>query len=213
VSLHRKSFVLLLILLFLMFIPSIVELLGGLSPSPTFTQAIGFALTLIGIFGGAYFELDRFERQRKEERQKEIRQHRSIILQSIENWTDEVARAIEDIGALRELSPKDERDDKLIVSRDKITPIAEKLLRLDYQWLTIMARAADVAGSKKDETRWGELREEQQSLIKDVFFIGTSIRETREALAKGNVLPGISHYAEWITEAKRAIDKLKLTYE
>jgi len=98
VSLHRKSFVLLLILLFLMFIPSIVELLGGLSPSPTFTQAIGFALTLIGIFGGAYFELDRFERQRKEERQKEIRQHRSIILQSIENWTDEVARAIEDFA-------------------------------------------------------------------------------------------------------------------
>lgn len=212
-SLRRKSFILLLVLVLLMFIPSIVELLGGLSPSPTFTQAIGFALTLIGIFGGAYFELDRFERQLKEERRKEIRQHRSAILQSIESWIDEVARAVEDIGALRELSPKDERDNKLIVRRDRITPIAEKLLRLDYQWLTIMARAADIAGIKKDETRWEELCEEQKSLIKDVFFIGTSISETREILAQGNVLPGVSHYADWITEAKRAVDKLKLKYE
>ncbi len=47
---QRKSVVLLLVLLFLLFIPSIVETIWDLKPSPTLISAYGFGLTLVGIY-------------------------------------------------------------------------------------------------------------------------------------------------------------------
>ena len=209
VNLQRKSFVLLLILLLLLFIPSIIEAFGGPAPSPTLTLALGFALTLIGIFVGAYFELARLNQKTEERIKEEIRQHRVEVLKTIEVWVDGVAQVVEDVATLRELSPKDEADGALIVSKEQQKPIEEKLLRLDYQWLTIFGKSADIVGIKKGETKITDLDQEKMSLVKNLYLIGTMLTTIRETFAKGNVIPGIDPFAHPIADTKRALDNLR----
>jgi hypothetical protein len=215
-NLRRRSFALLLIVLALLFVPTIVDLILKKEPSTDLNQLIGFALTLIGIFGGAYFELDRFERQIKEDRIKEARLYRLDMLSVIEKWTNEISESIDDISVLRELSPKDPKDNILIIGRDKIKPIEEKLLRLDNQWLTVFAKVADVIGIKKDDgKKLEEYKEEHRALLEKIYAIGDSLTTTRDVLAKGNI-PSIEHtkhYAHLVTDVRRAIDKIRLTIE
>jgi len=212
-NLQRKSFVLLLILLLLLFAPSIVEAFGGPSPSPTLNSAFGFALTLIGIFVGAYFELARLQQQSREKIQEEIRQNKVEILKTIETWLDGVAQTVEDIAALRELSPKDKSDGVIIVSKEQTKPIQEKLLRLDYQWLTIFVKSTDVIGIKKGETKFADLEQEKQSLIVNLALIGSMLTTVRETFSKGDIIPGIEPFAHPIADSKGALDKLRRSIE
>ena len=213
-NLHRKSFALLLVILFLLLLPIINDLLLGRPLSANLFEIFGFVLTLIGIFGGAYFELDRFERQLKEERLREIRQHRLAMLQSIENWVSEVSASIEDIDILRELSPKDPVDNKLIVGKDKIRPITEKLLRLDNNWLVVFAKAADIIGIKKDDGQTlDELKEEHRALLTNIYFIGSILTEIRKTLTTGDKIPYTNRLAQPLTEVRRAIDQIRLVYD
>lgn len=215
-NLRRRSFAFLLIVLSLLFVPTIIGLARNQEPSTDLNQLIGFALTLIGIFGGAYFELDRFERQIKEERVKEARLYRLEMLSVIEKWTNEISESIDDISVLRELSPKDPKDNVLIIGRDKIRPVEEKLLRLDNQWLTVFAKVADVIGIKKDDgKKLEEYKEEHQTLLENIYIIGNSLSTTRGILTKGNI-PTTEHtkyYAPLITDVRRAMDKIRLAID
>jgi hypothetical protein len=213
VNLRRRSFAFLLIVLSLLFFPIIIELARNQEPSTDMNQLIGFALTLIGIFGGAYFELDRFERQIKEERVKEARLYRLEMLAVIEKWTNEIFESIDDISVLREFSPK---DSVLIIGRDKIRPVEEKLLRLDNQWLTVFAKVADVIGIKKDDgKKLEEYKEEYQILLENIYIIGNSLSTTRDILTKGNIpaTEDTKYYTPLIIDVRRAIDKIRLAID
>ncbi len=210
---RRKSFYLLLFLLLLLFSIPIIEYFTDWSPSNTLVQVVGFALTLIGIFGGAYFELNRLQEQAKQERQKENRQHRLATLTEIEKWVDDFAYTVEEIGALVELSPMDKTGSKLIVGKEKTTPVVEKLFRLDYRWMTIFAKTTDLIGIKKDETKLDELDDEKSSLLQNIYAIGVGLENIRETFAKGNKIPRVEDYRHPITDAKRAIDKIRLKIE
>ena len=207
---RRKSFALLLILLLLLFSIPIIEHVANWSPTATLVQVVGFAITLIGIFGGAYFELDKLQEQAKQERQKENRQHRLSTLATIEKWVDEVTGVFGEIQTLIELSPGDKNDNSLIIGKEKTKPIAEKVLLLDNQWLIIFARTADIIGIKKGETKLKDLADEQQSLLQSIYTIGNGLEKLREILTQGNKLLDVDKYRYPITDAKRALDKIRL---
>ena len=124
-SFRRKSFGLLLLALFVLFLPFIGEVLGGPKVDERFLQIVGFAVTLIALFGGAYFELENIEYNLAEGRKKENRQQRLVTLNIIEAWVNEVSQSFENISILRELSDVDSSDGKLIISGEKIVPLQD----------------------------------------------------------------------------------------
>jgi len=205
---RRKSFYLLLILLVVLFSIPIIEQITGLSSTPTLMQVIGFSVTLIGVFGGVYFELERFEKQLQEEKSKEQRLHKLATLATIEHWIDELSTVIEDIGTLVELNSK--YVDKLSVNRDQEKIIQEKLLRLDYQFTTITMKTLDILGFRKDETNFDNLPEEQRVLIEELMWLGLSLKTSREIFSIGAKIPSITPYNMSIAECKTAIDKIRL---
>ena len=118
-----------------------------------------------------------------------------------------------EIQSLIELSPRDKNNNRLIIGKEKTKPIAEKVLLLDNQWLIIFARTADIIGLKKGETKLEDLADDQRSLLHSIYTIGTGLEKLRELLAQGNNLLDVDVYRYPITDAKRAIDKIRLKIE
>jgi len=100
----RKSFVVLLIALVLLFAPAVLSIWLDLTPSNNLIRASELAVTLLGIFLGAHYELQHLERKLREERKQEVRQQKLNTLDYIESWLSDVSSTIEDITVLRELS-------------------------------------------------------------------------------------------------------------
>jgi hypothetical protein len=213
VNFPGKSFVLLAILLVLLFIPSIIELFGGPSPSSTLMQSFGFALALIGLFVGAYFEINRLAQQLKEDRLKERRQYQAGILAILEHWIDEVSQTIEDIYILHESSPRDDTDNSLLLKNDQVQAITEKLLRPDHQWFIIIPQAANIVGLKKGESKWDQLSDEQKSLMQSLTGIGAELSKTLRILGEDRKTPCVDNYRHLFADAKVALNRLRLTLE
>lgn len=209
----KRSILLLTFLVIALFIPSVLEIYLNVSISPTIMQAIGFSITLIGFFIGASFEFSRLEKQFLEERQKEKRLQKLAVVDSIEVWVSEFTNVIEDLGTLAELSPKDETDGKLVIDGKKKRTIAERLLRLDYQWMTVFGKSADLIGIKKDDgKKWDDYREEHRELLEHLYVFGNSITQIREMLT-GDRVPKVIQYSKPLVEIKRAIDKIRLSID
>ena len=211
---RRKSFYLLLVLLLLLFSIPVIEYVAKWSPTTTLVQIVGFAITLIGIFGGAYFELDRLQEQTKQERQKENRQIRLLTLAEIEKWVDDVDDIFNKLDVLVKLSPKDKTNDKFIFEKEKTKFIAEKSVYLNNRWFITITKTADLLGFKKNEVNIEDLSSEKQSLFENMVKLGMGLEKSRKMLERGNSVPIIDdEYKYALIEAKRLIDKIRLTME
>jgi len=190
----RKSFVILLIALVLLFAPAVLSIWVDLTPINYLIRASELAVTLLGIFLGAHYELQHLERKLREERKQEVRQQKLNTLDYIESWVSDVSSTIEDITVLRELSEKDESDGALIIPTKKWKPIQEELLRLKTRGYTVLARLAD-SGDKE--------------LIVRVALVWTLLEKPRESFVKG-VVSGTHSIVMSITEAVKALDKARI---
>ncbi len=92
----RKSFVVLLIALVLLFAPAVLSIWVDLTPSNNLIRASELAVTLLGIFLVAHYELQHLERRLREERKQEVRQQKLNTLDYIESWLSDVSSTIED---------------------------------------------------------------------------------------------------------------------
>lgn len=192
----RKSVIVLVVVIVLLIISaSISSWVASWVPfSDELIQAAQFAITLAGIFLGAYYELQRLERLLKEERRKELRQQKLNILDYIETWLKDVNSNLEDIAVLRTLSPKDERDGALIVSSEKIKLVQERLLKLDKRGLLAVAKAIDI-GNK-----------DLAGKVTVVWFLFNPIMDSMSQ----SMLPEIDHIITSSVEAQRVVDKARM---
>jgi hypothetical protein len=190
----RKSSIVLLIALVLLFAPAVLSLWIGLTLSDDLIRAAELAITLLTIFLGARYELQHLERKLREERQQEVRRENLDTLDYIESWLDGVSSAIEDITVLTELSEKDESDGALIIPTEKWKPIEEELLRLETRGYTVLAKLAN-CGDKELIVRvgvvWAVLNKPRESfaegVVVNVHPIVVSIAEAMKALGKARV--------------------------
>jgi hypothetical protein len=190
----RKSLVVLLVSLILVFAPAALNRRIGLVSNDDLIRATELAVALVGIFLGAYYELQNLERRLKEERKKEVRQQKLNILDYIEGWLNDVSSAIEDIEVLRELSEKDKSDGALLIPSEKWKPIAEKLLRLETRGFTVLAKLADI-GDKE--------------LISKVALVWVVLETPRESFAKG-IISGTQPMITCIADATQALSKVRI---
>src|SRR3990172_6539389 len=91
--LGKPALVLIAVLLLLFVSVNINTWIGYPALSSEQLQAIQFAVSLIGIFLGAHYELQNLQRNLKEERRKEVRQQRLNLLDYIDTWLSEVSSA------------------------------------------------------------------------------------------------------------------------
>ncbi len=191
----RKSAVVLVVIVFLLVVSvRINSWIGYPKFSDEQIQAVQFALTLAGIFLGAYYELQRLERLLKEERRKELRQQRLNIIDHVETWLKDVNSNLESIATLRTLSPKDESDGALIVSSEKIKPIQESLLKLDKRGQLAVAKAVDIG---------------DKDLAGKVGVVWLLLDTIMDSMSK-NILPGVDPVISSVVEAQRAVDKARM---
>lgn len=190
-----KSLIVLLLILGLLYASANINTwVGPVTFSDNQVQALQFALTLLGIFLGAHYELQRFERRLREERRKEVRQQRLKLLDHIESWLKDTNSAYEDIDVLRELSEKDEQDGALLISPDKIQSTKEDILRLEGRGLPAVSKAMEI---------------DDEELISRVVAVWGRLGRTKELMLSSQKLPGSGATVD-VTRAIRAIDKVRV---
>jgi len=190
----RKSAVVLVAAVVLLFASvNINSWIGYSAFSSEQIQAAQLALTLAGIFLGAYYELQRLERLLKEERRKELRQQRLNILDYAETWLKDVNSDLESIAVLRTLSPKDESDGALIVSSEKTRPIQESILKLDKRGQLAVAKAVDIG---------------DKDLAGKIGVVWLLLDTIMESMSK-SILPGVDPVISSVVEAQRSVDKAR----
>ena len=189
----RKSAVVLVAAVVLLFASvNINSWIGYSAFSSEQIQAAQLALTLAGIFLGAYYELQRLERLLKEERRKELRQQRLNILDYAETWLKDVNSDLESIAVLRTLSPKDESDGALIVSSEKTRPIQESILKLDKRGQLAVAKAVDIG---------------DKDLAGKIGVVWLLLDTIMESMSK-SILPGVDPVISSVVEAQRSVDNI-----
>ena len=191
----KKSFVILVIVLILLFIvPIVLNRWVSVIPIDNLVQAAQLAIALVGIFLGAHYELKNLKLSLKEERKKEIRQQKLSTLTYIESWLNDVSSSIENITVLRELSEKDETDGALIIPSGKLKLIEEELLRLETRGYIVLSKLAEVGN---------------EELSKKVALVWVIIETPRKSLTKG-IVAGTQPVITSIAEAVRALDKARV---
>jgi len=191
----RKSLLVLLISLVLLFALAFLSRHIGLVPNDDLIQAAELAVALVSIFLGSHYELQNLERKLKEERKKEIRQQKLNTLDYIQSWLNDVSSTAEDITVLRELGERDESDGALIIPSEKWKPIEEELLRLETRGYTVLAKLADT---------------DDKELITKIALIWAVLETPRKSFAKG-IVSGTHPIIIGIAEAMQALDKARIT--
>jgi hypothetical protein len=156
-------------------------------------RATQLAVTLVGVFLAAHYELENLERKLTEERKKEVRQQKTKILDYVESWLEGVSSAMQDITVLRELGEKDKSDGALIVPAEKWRPIAEKLLRLEANGFIVLAKLADI---------------DNKELIEKFGLVWFLLDKPNKHFAEGKVI-GTEPFLTRIADAIQILEKVR----